>query len=59
MVSGNLRDDPELESIRREIVREICGVDVHDLRENPKMREETKDKASMILNRLSAFGADL
>ena len=59
MIAGNLRDDPELESIRREIVHEICGLEVKELREDPELREETKNKAEKILNRISAFGADL
>ena len=59
MITGNLRDDPEMESIRREIVMEICGLETDDLRDDPELREETKDKAEKILNRISAFGADL
>jgi len=66
MVDGNLRDDPEIESLRKEIIHDICGLDPTDLREDKTLLKNTGKKAEALvkktddlINRVSTFGDGL
>ena len=59
MVGLNLKDDRELENIRKDLLTGICPLEEEDLRKDPGLRKETKEKAEAILNRVGNFGASL
>jgi len=66
LVDGNLRDDPEIESLRKEIIHDICGLDPADLREDRTLLKDTGRKAEALvkktdylINRVSTFGDGL
>lgn len=66
LVDGNLRDDPEIESLRKEIIHDICGLDPTDLREDKTLMKNTGKKAEALvkktddlINRVSTFGEGL
>ena len=59
MVGLNLRDDKELEGIRKNLLIDICPLDEDDLRKDPVLRREAKEKAEAILNRVGNFGSSL
>ena len=55
----NLRDDKELDAIRKQLATDICPLEEEDLRKDPELRREAKQKAESILNRVGNFGANL
>lgn len=66
LVDGNLKDDPEIESLRKEIIHDICGLDPADLREDNNLLKKTGRKAEALvkrtddlINRVSTFGNGL
>ena len=59
MVANNLRDDPELEGIRRQVIADICQLNPEDLREDADLREHTKKNTASILERMGDFGSSL
>jgi hypothetical protein len=66
MVSGNLTDDPDVESLRREILKEICSLTAQEIREDESLRKETGKladslvkKTDKIIERVSTFGAGI
>lgn len=59
MISNNLQDDPELDSIRKAMIADICQLDTKELRDSEVLREDTKKKAQSILDRVGNFGASL
>jgi hypothetical protein len=66
MVPMNLADDPEIESLRRQIIKDICDLNPKDLREDKvllkdagKKAEAIVSKTDKIINRVGQFGAGL
>ena len=57
--SLNLRDDPELDQIRRQVIAEICQLDPQDLRDDPDLRKKANESATDILDRVGNFGSSL
>lgn len=51
----NLTDDPNLESMRREVERKLGTVNAEDLRNNETARAEVADTAADIMARMGAF----
>lgn len=49
----NIQDDPALERVRKKLEGSLCKVEIKDLRNDAKKREETRKKASSILSALS------
>lgn len=66
MIPMNLADDPEIESLRREIIDGICGLDPNDLREDKDLLKKAGEKADelvkktdKIINRVTQNGSGL
>ena len=45
MIPGNLRDDPEIEVIRQDIIRELCDITPEELRKSDSLRSTAGKKA--------------
>ena len=54
----NITKDPEVEAVRRKIVRDICPLDPETLRNSPEARATARRSASEILSRVGRFGAN-
>ena len=54
----NLYNDPEVDDIRRCIVRDLSSVDPGDLRKDEGLREDVKSKAQSILDRVGSLKQD-
>ena len=54
----NIENDPKVEKVRQRILSDICTVDIKDLRKDPELRKNVRDKAQDILNRVGNFGKD-
>ena len=59
MVDGNLRDDPEIENIRKQMLSTICPLDPKSLRESESMRTKAAQDAEDILLRIGSFGSSV
>ena len=66
MVSGNLTDDPEIEALRREILKDICALSPENIREDESLRKKTGknaevlvEKTGKMIERVSTLGAGL
>jgi hypothetical protein len=51
----NITDDPDLYKIGKEIEDKLCQVDGKELRNNPKIRKNIKDKADQVLKKLEGY----
>ena len=52
----NITNDPELEAIHQQILRDICPLDPQELRDSKTLRKEAKNKADTLLERIGSFG---
>lgn len=53
----NITKDPEVEAVRRKIVRDICPLDPETLRNSSEARASARRSASEILSRVGRFGS--
>jgi hypothetical protein len=51
----NLGDDANLEKMRREVEKRLCGFDPKAIRENPKVRKEAKETAQDIMDKMKGY----
>lgn len=51
----NITDDPELEAMRAETEKALCGYDPDDLRKNPETRQNAAEEAQRILDQMSGY----
>jgi len=66
MIPMNFADDPEIEALRKEIIKDICGLDPAELREDKVLLADTGkraqnlvNKTDKIINRVATLGAGL
>ena len=52
----NLTNDPEIDKVCNDIMRNILTVDNKNLREDENLRDEVKEAGNDILNRVGQFG---
>ena len=51
----NITDDPQLESMRREIERSLCGHDPQDLREDEGLRSEVSEELDALMRKMAGY----
>tara|TARA_R100000805_G_C3612077_1_gene112830 strand:- start:152 stop:1060 length:909 start_codon:yes stop_codon:yes gene_type:complete len=51
IIPNNLTDDPEIEEIKRDLIREICPLEPQELRDNPAMLKNAGDNAEEIIKK--------
>jgi hypothetical protein len=52
----NLTNDPTVDAVYQKIVRDICTLDVEDLREDETLRKKVVASGEDILERVGTFG---
>ena len=52
----NITGDPEVDAVRRKLLREICPLDPSSLRDSAELRSRVKKDAEDILSRVGQFG---
>jgi hypothetical protein len=55
----NITNDPQLEEMRKEIERRLCGAKAPELKGDPELRMETAKAAKEIMDKLSVFAGGL
>lgn len=51
----NIIDDPQLETMRREIERSLCGHDPQDLREDDSLRSEVSEELDALMRKMAGY----
>lgn len=51
----NVANDPELEKLRKEVLKKVCAFEPATLRESDKMRSKAADDAKAILAKMSGY----